>query len=338
MTERKPPSDIPGGATATRGVVGGVLMGLANLVPGISGGTMLLAVGIYPQFIRSVAEVSMFRFSWKAILLLSCVAGGLLVAVFALAGVVGELGVGHRWVMYSLFIGLTLGGVPVLWRLLGRADSTVVVASVVGIAAMAALAAVDPGSSASAASGERAYAMLFLAGIAGASAMILPGLSGAYVLLVLGQYVALLSAVEAIRSGVSGRDWAAVGEALHVFIPILVGVCVGIVGVSNLIRLLLDRFERATLGFLLGLLLGAVLGLWPYREAVEPIVGDVIKGIELTMPEMVAEVEPGDWPTRLFRPCGLQIGGSLLLVVAGFGLSAAVSHLGQPQRRISDGR
>nr|MBA3886316.1 DUF368 domain-containing protein [Acidobacteriota bacterium] len=73
-----PPAPLDISAFTTRGIairaaVGGTLMGLANLVPGISGGTMLLAVGIYPQFIGSVAEVSTFRFRPKVILLLACV-------------------------------------------------------------------------------------------------------------------------------------------------------------------------------------------------------------------------------------------------------------------------
>ena len=101
----------PDGPTiAIKGVLGGFLMGLANLVPGISGGTMLLAVGIYPQFIRGVAEVSTFRFSARTLLLLGCVACAAAVSIVGLAGIVKDLVIDHRWIMYSLFIGLTLGG------------------------------------------------------------------------------------------------------------------------------------------------------------------------------------------------------------------------------------
>ena len=98
-----------GATTAVRGSIGGLLMGLANLVPGLSGGTMLLAVGVYPQFIRGVAEISTFRFRRKTFVLLACIIGTMVLAIAAFAGVVKNLIIDHRWIMYSLFIGLTLG-------------------------------------------------------------------------------------------------------------------------------------------------------------------------------------------------------------------------------------
>ena len=99
MTESKGTRRV---TEAVRGGVGGVLMGLANLVPGISGGTMLLAVGIYPQFIRSIAEVSTFRFRLRSVLLLISVVAGAALAIIALADVAKSLVENHRWIMYSL--------------------------------------------------------------------------------------------------------------------------------------------------------------------------------------------------------------------------------------------
>ena len=187
-------------ALAARGGVGGVLMGLANLVPGISGGTMLLAVGIYPRFIRAVADVTTFRFRVRSLLLLGCVAAAAVIAIVALAGVVKGLVIDHRWVMYSLFIGLTLGGVPLLWRMLRPVSPPVGAWAVLGIAAMVVLALVEPGSAGAASDNVAArMAMLVVAGIAGGAAMILPGVSGAYLLLVLGQYVVILGAIESAR-------------------------------------------------------------------------------------------------------------------------------------------
>ena len=77
---------------AARSAVGGVLMGLANLVPGISGGTMLLASGIYTRFIRAIAEVTTLKFRLRSLLVLGCVVGSAAVAILLLAGTVkGEL-------------------------------------------------------------------------------------------------------------------------------------------------------------------------------------------------------------------------------------------------------
>ena len=79
-------AETRGEVFAIRAVIGGILMGLANLVPGISGGTMLLAVGIYPQFINGVAEVSTFKFRRKTLLLLGCVVIAAMGAIVGLAG------------------------------------------------------------------------------------------------------------------------------------------------------------------------------------------------------------------------------------------------------------
>ena len=316
-------------AGLVRAVLGGVLMGLANLVPGISGGTMLLAAGVYPHFINGVAELTTFRFRAKSLLPLAAIVGAAATAIVLGAGVIKGLVVDHRWVMYSLFIGLTLGGVPVVWRLLKPMNGVSIATCAAGVAAMAAMAAAQPGA-ADAEAGP-AYGLLFLAGLAGASAMILPGISGGYLLLILGQYIPILSAISSAKDAATasgGPDWAAVFEAFHVFIPVGLGVAIGVVGVSNLVRILLQRYEKATLGALLGLLLGAVLGLWPFQQGVAPGPGDVVKGRVLTV-ETAAEVEADDYPLETFDPSGAQIAASLGLILAGFAATQGVAHIGR---------
>ena len=139
-----------------------------------------------------------------------------------------ELVVHQRWVMYSLFVGLTVGGVPVVWRLLRPLTASAGVGCGAGILMMVAVALVQPGGGGPSASGGHAYGLLFFAGVAGASAMILPGLSGGYILLLLGQYVTILGAVESVRAGLmgsgpGGADWPQVAQAMHVFLPVALG-------------------------------------------------------------------------------------------------------------------
>ena len=120
--------------------------------------------------------------------------------------------------------------------------------------------------------------MLAIAGVAGASAMILPGVSGGYLLLLLGQYVPILGVGFADEGRGLGAGLDAVMAEMGVVIPVGVGVVLGVVVVANALKWLLARFEKATLGALLGLLFGAVVGLWPFQEGVPPEVGDVVKG------------------------------------------------------------
>ncbi len=331
-------AEYRGEAMAVRGVIGGALMGLANLLPGISGGTMLLAVGVYPQFVGGIAELSTFRFRAKTILLMACIVGAALLAIVGFAGVMSHLVVHHRWMMYSLFIGLTLGGVPVLWPMVRPADPTIVLTSIIGIVVMAAMALIGPASSSSAAAAETShpYAMYFLAGLAGASAMVLPGISGGYLLLVLGQYVVILTAISAAKDGLQTRDWNLLLQSLHVIVPVGVGVLIGVVGVSNLVKILLDRWRRPTLGLLLGLLLGAVLGLWPFQQGVAPEVGSTFRGdvvVErsgtLALERTGRLIEPKDYDTEFFTPSTLQVLGAVGLIFAGLAMSWGVSHLGR---------
>jgi putative membrane protein len=309
----------------TRGVIGGTLMGLANLVPGISGGTMLLAAGVYTYFVEGIAEVTTLKFRLRNLLTLASIGGAAALAIVLLAGLVKGLVVDHRWIMYSLFIGLTLGGVPVVWRLLRPMNTAAVIGCIAGIGVMALMAIAQPGAAGG--SGDRAYAMLLFAGIAGASAMILPGVSGGYLLLILGQYIPILSAIDAAKTGLQARDWPIVVEAMHVFIPVGLGVVIGVVGVSNLMKMLLARYRKPTLGVLLGLLLGAVLGLWPFQEGVRPLPGDVIKGSVMTETTL-AELDPEDYPLTRFTPSAGQVAGALGLVLAGFAATVGIAKIG----------
>ena len=173
--------------------------------------------------------------------------------------------------------------------------------------------------------------LLFLSGLAGASAMILPGVSGGYFLLILGQYVPILSAVDSLKMGLKAAEWAAVFDVcLRVCVPVGIGVVAGIAGVSNLLGWLLKRAEKATLGVLLGLLLGAVVGLWPFQEGAPPQIGDTIKGQVLTE-DLLAELDPEDYPTTFFHPSGRQQVIALILAVAGFSTTALIAVFGKDE-------
>ncbi|MDA1264887.1 MAG: DUF368 domain-containing protein [Planctomycetota bacterium] len=254
MTDQQPASPPLG-----RTFLGGVLMGLANLVPGISGGTMILAVGLYERFIGAVADVSRLRITRASVIFLGVLGVGLSIAVLTLSGVAVGLVADHRWVMYSLFIGLTLGGVPELLRLTRPIGAPAVSAFLAGMAGMAALAWGLSGTSLPVNMG-----VLVLVGAAAASSMILPGVSGSYVLLIVGMYdtvIGSLSATE-LRADFTG--------SIKIIGPVIVGAVIGIALLSNLLKALLARWSSASHGALLGLLCGSVFGLFPFQDAVHP--------------------------------------------------------------------
>ena len=305
--------------------LGGVLMGMANLVPGISGGTMLVATGIYTRFIDAIADVTRLRWKTRTLVTLGVVILGAVVAIGGLAGVISASLEHFRWGMYSLFIGLTLGGAPMLWRMLRPMTTRAAVGIVAGVIVMIGLVLLQ--TSAATGAGESGPLMLGLAGAAGASAMILPGVSGAYLLLLLGQYEPIVDAIKLFVGAAKDMDIDAAVAQLDVIIPVGIGVVVGVVVVANVLRVLLHRFEKPTLGVLLGLLVAAPAGLYPFRDGVRPEIGDTIGGEVLTA-DTIDEVDPKDWATRAYTPGVGRIAGSLALIVVGLGATLAIDRLG----------
>ncbi len=323
-----------------RGLMGGSLMGLANLVPGISGGTMLVAAGVYPRFIEAIADLTSLRFRRSSLLLLTAVLGAGVLAILLFAGPVKTLVVERRWIMYSLFIGLTLGGAPVLWRMLERRGRDVLWFILAGFAGMAMLALLQNGSAGAA--DRDGFAYLLLAGVVGSAAMILPGVSGGYMLVVLGVYVPILAGIAALLDALRLVDLTQIANLmLTLVLPVGLGVVLGVVLVSHALRWLLARYQRPTLAVLLGLLLGAVVGLWPFQQGVAPEPGTLIKGqtVELDaggalrLQPSGRPLQADDYPTEVFVPRALQVLAALGLVVLGFGLTMLVDRLGREPAR-----
>lgn len=263
--------------------IAGVLMGLANLVPGISGGTMVLVMGVYQRFVSAVADVTRFRIRRGHVIFLGVLvafAGG---AIVTLAGPVSRLVTTQREAMYSLFIGLTLGGVPVLWRLIRPIKSQAVAGAILGIGIMVGVR-ITATEKPQLTDEEKAKIVLevnygrdFAAGILGMSAMVLPGISGAHMLLILGRYEVILASISEAKTvvlsfGAEG-DWRAVAAVL---IPVAIGALLSLILLSNLIKWLLAHHPQPTLGFLLGILIGCVVAIWPFTS--ESVAADYALG------------------------------------------------------------
>lgn len=332
-------------------------MGLANLVPGISGGTMILAIGLYDAFIGAVADVTRLRLTRRNVTFLGVMAIGLVLAVVTMSGVAVSLVASHRWVMYSLFIGLTLGGAPQLLRLSRPLAAPTVVAFALGLACMAALAVKLSGTSLPA-----NMVVLTLVGAAAASSMILPGISGSTVLLMLGMYDTVIGSLSASELEADPRG------ALMIILPVVVGAVLGIALLANLLKALLARWSGPSHGALLGLLCGSVFVIYPFQNAKYPELADrgtrkaiealVIEGLDVEAVRAehgedlaVADLEEwreehegknrdelkdesGDLVT--FPPGGKRVALALVLLALGFAATRALGS-GAPKESESDG-
>ncbi len=246
---------------ALRSALTGILMGIANLIPGVSGGTMILAMGLYEEFINAVADITALRLSWRRIAFLGIVGGCAAVAILGLAGAILYLLFHYTVAMFALFIGLTLGGAPLLYRAVRPVRADVLVAVALGLAAMLGVLMLKS---------DRGFphnmAMDFTSGVVGATTMVLPGISGSYMLLVLDQYDRIIGAIHDFKEAAQARDISRAKDALRIIVPVGVGAVLGIVLLSNMLKILLRRFHRVTVGALLGILLGSVIGLWPFAQ------------------------------------------------------------------------
>lgn len=312
------------GSMMARGCFGGILMGLANLVPGVSGGTMLVATGVYGHFINAVAHISTLRFHRRSMAMLTIIVVSALLTIVIGAGTMRTLVVEHRWMMYSLFIGLTLGGVPLLWTMVRPMNAPAVLGAAGGLVVMIVLAGLESTTGGSAV-GQGGVVMLVITGIAAGAAMVLPGVSGMYLVLVLGQYVVILDAVDGIRN----REF---DSLLSVILPVGIGVVIGVVVISNIVSKLLVHARSATLGVLLGLLVGAVFGLWPFRATRSPVVGDIVRGQLVETDAQAQAIKPSNWLMESFDPGVGMIIGAVSLLLGGFIISLLITRLGRHEK------
>ena len=237
-------------------------MGVANIIPGVSGGTMLLAIGIYERFVDAVADVTRLKITRASIVFLGTLGIAAVIAIFATVDLINWGLTHHQHVMFALFIGLTLGGVPLIWREISPVRASSILGAAGGLAGMIAmtLALTDLNLPAN-------FIFLFFGGIIGSAAMVLPGISGSYLLLAMGLYFPVTEGISEFKDALKAVDVGmAMDPAFGVILPVGLGVLVGIAGLTNLLKALLTRYHHPTIGTLLGLLLGSVFFLYPFKE------------------------------------------------------------------------
>ena len=253
--------------TLGRCAVAGILGGLASLVPGVSAGTMILAAGVYPELVGAAAEITSGRLRRASVARLLVTVGSALVAVFGVAGAARDAFTAWPVLFFALFLGLTLGGAPLLWRMASAPGRAFGVGSVAGaLAVVLPIVLVSRGGPEASALAASAPAF-FGAGAIAAFAMVLPGISGSTLLLLMGMYLPFLNAADRLADTLGSRPWdpPAILAAISGVLPFFFGMALGIAVAAHLVRYFLGAHRQVTLGVLFGLLLGASAGLWPFQ-------------------------------------------------------------------------
>jgi putative membrane protein len=287
-------------------VLKGMGMGAADVVPGVSGGTIAFITGIYEELVHSIRNINFKTIStlwmkglpafWKAAngnFLLSVV-GGILISVLTFARILEYLLVNHPIEIWSFFFGLIIGSAIYVARSIEKWNIGTVISLLAGIAVAWIITSITPAET------SEASWFIFLSGALAICAMILPGISGSFILLLLGKYQFILNALNEAR--------------ISIIAVLLIGAFTGIIAFSHLLSWLLKKFHHLTIAVLAGFMIGSLNKIWPWKITVETYVdshGEI-------KPLLQENVLPG----RFVSETGTdpQILWAMLLALVGFGL------------------
>ncbi len=282
--------------------VKGFCMGASDVVPGVSGGTMAFILGIYEELIDAIKSFDLKglqflvtlkfrplldRISWQFLLTVGI---GILAAIFSLSKLLSWLLQNRPVFIWSFFLGLILASVLSVsrrveaWRIL---TWLFLVGGTLGSYFLVGLVPVATPND---------YWFLFLCGAVAICAMILPGISGSYILVLLGKYQYVLDAV-------NHRDFLVLGL-------VAAGACVGIIAFSRILGWLLKNYHDLMVATLTGLMIGSLRKVWPWKETLESVVDSHGQMVPLVQ----SNILPGQWNVEVLAAISLMVAGLLAVL------------------------
>ncbi|MCC5850434.1 MAG: DUF368 domain-containing protein [Verrucomicrobia bacterium] len=275
----------------------GLCMGAADIVPGVSGGTMALIMGVYEDLLAGIKsfDVAMlkevFTGKWKAAfarppwIFLILLGGGIITAILSLSQVIKHLYEFQQILLFAFFFGLIVASILVLARTLPW-NAPRFLALGAGTAFGLLFVSLTPQQM------PHDPLTVFLCGAVAIMAMILPGVSGAFLLLILGQYAWVLEQLNGLRETVGSRDVSGLIEVFLNLLPLGLGAVCGLLFFARILSWLLNKYHWATLAVLIGFMVGSLRKIWPWREVTESVmIGDKerILADRMVAPEFNAE-------------------------------------------------
>jgi putative membrane protein len=261
-------------------ILRGIVIGVANVIPGVSGGTMMVSMGIYDSIISSINNL--FKDFKKSILTLLPYGIGMVAGIvgfaFAIEWLFGKFPIPTA----LLFIGLIFGGIPMIWKKVsGKKDIVAIIlfvaffALIIGLEFLGRRAGIDRELSLS----PLGIVLGLLVGCIAAATMIIPGVSGSMVMMILGYYNSIIGAVTGAVTALKEFDIKGILSYAGALIPFILGVLAGILGVAKLIRYLLDKHERRTYAAILGLIAASPYPVFAHSGVTSVSAGAVLVGI-----------------------------------------------------------
>ena len=265
----------------------GMLMGAADIVPGVSGGTVALITGIYKKLLESINNISIdniklartvgFKAVWKKINgpFLLAVFGGILSSILVFSRIIEWLIKNEPLELWSFFFGLLIASIIYLFKL--KLSFTIFNFLYLFFGALISfmVTLIDVTEN------QSSLWYLFLSGFIGISAMILPGLSGAYILIVMGVYNTILSNVRLAQDLVINFDQTQFFETASILGVFIFGIILGLKVFSKFLSWLLKFYPEKSIAVLVGLMIGALHKVWPWQNTLN----DSVKESQAVMPK-----------------------------------------------------
>lgn len=242
-----------------KNILKGIVIGIANIIPGVSGGTMMVSMGIYDKMIHCVTHLfSEFKESMKFLIAIFI---GMAIALVGLSFIIEPAFEYFPLQTSCLFIGLIVGGLPAIWgKVKGKGIKISYVipfllffAVVVGLAALGE----KEGNAADLTFSLWSCVKLFVVGIIASATMVIPGVSGSMMLLLLGYYNPIVSAIKDFVTALASFDMQGILAGCGVLVPAGVGIVVGIFAIAKLIEIIFEKFPLQAYWAIIGLIVAS---------------------------------------------------------------------------------
>lgn len=284
----------------------GLAMGAANVIPGVSGGTIALITGIYERLINGIKRcdpkalkmvlTGKFKAAWEYVdgQFLAALMFGVAVSIVTLARLFEYLLEHHERLTMAFFFGLILLSIVYVAQRITEWKASVWVALGIGAVVAIGIAFLAPASE------NSGFIYVFICGIAAISSMILPGLSGSFVLIIMGNYSLVLGAINTFNLGI--------------LIPLALGCGFGLIAFSHILSWVFKHYANHTLAVMTGFVIGSLVVIWPWKQTLTENViregkppKEVVTGYSWHMPDFAN--------TETFVAVGLMVLGAISIVV-----------------------
>lgn len=250
-------------------ILKGIFIGIANIIPGVSGGTMAVSFGIYDKLIGAVSN---FFKDWKkSVATLLPIAIGCVIGLIGFAYAIEYLLTHHTFVTSMAFVGLILGGIPVIAQSLQKKrketgqkiDIISILIFAVFFAISIVLSLLNPGEESLKVFTPTPTVMLsfFCVGILASATMVVPGVSGSMVLMILGYYYGILRSIKVFLGALTSFDFPVLMQEFWLLMPLGIGIILGIFLIAKLITFLFDRHSIPTYCGILGLIASSPIAI-----------------------------------------------------------------------------